>query len=94
MLPSFPFDIRQGENVRKPQEIVAIYETIIVSKFFNDEFDVAIKCILNNEYNFDLLKPHNNDGRCFTDLLEDLQNLQSLFITNILSACQTEISRT
>ena len=67
---------------------------IILAIYFGAYCMSTTKLVIEYEYNFDLLKPHNNDGRCFTDLLEDLQNLQSLFITNILSACQTEISRT
>ena len=90
-LPALPFEIEQGGNVRKSLEVETMYEYIIISKIFNNEYYKDIRKILDSNYDFMNLKSEN--GFNFVDLLEKMQSLQSLTINSIVSACQIRIAK-
>lgn len=86
--PTFSFD--QGGNVRMSEEAEAIYQVVVVSKIFNGIYKDVIEEIINSNYDFTNLTP--NSTQSFSDLLKDIQDLQSMDLNSVLSACQIKIS--
>lgn len=86
--PTFSFD--QGGNIRKAEEAEAIYQVIVTSRIFDNMLEEDIDKILKSGYDFDTLigKPQLT----FLDLLRKIQDLQSVYINAVLSACQIKIS--
>lgn len=90
-LPSVPFDIEQGGNVRRAAEAENIYKCTLVAGILKDVFLEGFNRILAN-YDFKNLKSSNTDGEDFSKLIKRWQNLQNLTVRIIVSGANYKIS--
>lgn len=85
------FDITQSGNLQRAEEAESIYICINICSIFKDdsfkdEFNEVIKA-----YDFNKMSPVGN-SISFTELLTSWQELQSVIINVIVSACKYSIS--
>jgi hypothetical protein len=91
-IPPVPFDIEQSGNVRKADEAEALFCSIIICLILKeDEFKKELMEIAS-KYDFQEMKPNSNESLNFRELLNQWQDLQSVVINIIVSACKFKIS--
>ena len=91
-IPSPNFDIAQAGNVRKAEEAEALFSCVIVSKIlrhklFEDELEGGV--IVG--YDFKNMSPQKGHAS-FIELLQSWQEIQSIVLNVIISACRYKIS--
>lgn len=90
-LPDINFDIDQSGNVRKADEVEALYCCVNVAHIMNEEiFKKEVRRISLN-YDFDNMAPLGK-GENFRELINSWQTLQSTIINIIISACKYKLS--
>lgn len=91
-LPDITFDIDQGGNVRMADEAEALYCCLCVSNILKDAdvFKDEVKRVAKN-YSFNSMSP-SNDSLSFRELIVSWQDIQSVIINIIISACKFNIS--
>jgi hypothetical protein len=91
-LPDIGFDIDQNGSVRKADEAEALYCCLQVSHILKEkEFrDEVVN--LSKNYDFSQMREITNSDSGFRDLLNSWQELQSVSINIIVSACKYKIS--
>lgn len=90
-LPSVPFDISHGGNLRKASEAENIYKCILISGILGGEFLEEFKRVCNN-YDFSDLKSKDVNSCNFSELLSKWQELQNFTIRVIVSGANYKIS--
>lgn len=90
-LPEINFDIEQSGNVRKADEVEALYCCINISHIINEDvFKNEVKN-LSSKYDFENMDTTDRSGN-FRSLINSWQSLQSTIINIIISACKYKIS--
>lgn len=91
-LPDITFDIDQGGNVRMANEAEALYCLICVANIIKSDgiFKKEIKDIASN-YSFSTMSAVDA-SKNFRSLLQSWQDLQSVIINILISACKFNIS--
>lgn len=91
-IPPVPFDVEQSGNVRKADEAEALFCLIIICSILKEEeFKIELMEIASN-YDFSEMKNLSLDNKNFRELLNEWQELQSIVINIIVSACKFKIS--
>lgn len=91
-LPPVNFDIEQSGNVRKADEAEALFCCVVVSSILKEEIFIEEVKELAEVYDFENMKHREIDNCGFRALLNDWQNLQSVIINIIISACKYRLS--
>lgn len=91
-IPPVPFDIEQSGNVRKADEAEALFCLIVVALILKEvDFINEVKDIAKN-YDFTNMKHMEDASISFRGLINSWQDLQSVVINIIISACKFKIS--
>lgn len=91
-LPLITFDIDQNGNVRKADEAEALYCCICVANILKEKsFKLEVDDIVKS-YDFSAMKSNDDDSQTFRNLLISWQDLQSVIINILISACKFRIS--
>ena len=85
-IPLIDFDIDQSGNIRKASEAEALFCLVVVGQVLDEVKEVA------KGYDFNAMKPINENGKTFKDLLNEWLSLQSIIINILVSACKYKIS--
>jgi hypothetical protein len=90
-LPSVPFDISQGGNLRKAAEAENIYKCILIAGILRGEFIDEFKSVCCS-YDFEEFKTNDENSLNFSELLSKWQELQNFTIRVIVSGANYKIS--
>lgn len=90
-IPDVEFDIDQNGNVRKADEAEALFCCINVSNIIRDSDFKNEVLEIAKEYDFDAMKNRSDGNKNFRDLLSEWQDLQSVIINILISACKFKI---
>lgn len=90
-IPSVNFDIEQGGNVRKADEAEALFCCIVVSQILKEDIFKNEVLEIAKTYDFENMINMNDESITFRSLLNDWQNLQSVIINILISACRYKI---
>lgn len=91
-IPPVPFDVEQSGNVRKADEAEALFCLIVICSILKEQefreelMEIVIK------YDFQEMKTNSEYQKNFRDLLNEWQDMQSIVINIIVSACKFKIS--
>lgn len=91
-IPNVEFDIDQSGNVRKADESEALFCLINISRILKEQvFKEELKEV-SKKYDFKNMKSIKDGDKTFRDLLNEWQEMQSVIINIIVSACKYRIS--
>lgn len=91
-IPNINFDIDQSGNVRKADEAEALFCAIVVANVLREDSFKDELLMIAKQYDFENMKNIEGDeSQTLRSLLNDWQNLQSIIINIIISACKYRI---